>query len=204
MIIKYGAKTLSTQHYENWEDMIQVVLGSDQYGACKLTAAGGGRAVPSGHSEHQQRLCPGRQGDPLQLRGPSGQTITINGQPFLVVGWYERKDLENWPELDICSFHCLYLQPYPQPKQRHQLLRGQARSASATAEFLTLDAFLSSMFKGMPPACHAGDYNIRSDNASADSIQQQSNMQAMVLGGIAISPVEWAVSGIMKTSCWSP
>ena len=28
---------------------------------------------------------------------PVGKTITINGQPFLVVGWYERKDLENWP-----------------------------------------------------------------------------------------------------------
>ena len=43
-----------------------------------------------------------------------------------------------------------------------------------------------------------GDYNIRSDNASADSIQQQSNMQAVVLGGIAISPCWWAVSGIMN------
>ena len=63
----------------------------------------------------------------------------------------------------------------------------KAKNAEATVEAMTkLDAFLASMFPkdadGIPTI---GDYYIRSDNASAESIQQQSNMQALVLGAIA-------------------
>ncbi len=34
MMVKYGAKTYSTQNCDNWEEMIQIVLGNDKYGVC--------------------------------------------------------------------------------------------------------------------------------------------------------------------------
>ena len=203
MIIKYGAKTLSTQHYENWEDMIQVVLGSDQYGACNNYTLAGGRELSYLDIQNTNNVCVlgGRLKETLfNFVDPVGKTITINGQPFLVVGWYERKDLENWPELDN-----MLLLPYTFNRTLNQnsainSFVVKARSASATVEAMTrLDAFLSSMFPkdatGMPTR---GDYNIRSDNASADSIQQQSNMQAMVLGGIAAISLLVGGIGIMN------
>ena len=31
---------------------------------------------------------------------PVGETITLNGQPFLVVGYYKPMDIQYWPEMD--------------------------------------------------------------------------------------------------------
>ena len=203
MIIKYGAKTLSTHNHENWEDMIQVVLGSDQYGACNNYTLASGRELSYLDIQDTNNVCVlggGLKETLFNFVDPVGKTITINGQPFLVVGWYERKDLENWPELDN-----MLLLPYTFNRTLNKnsditSFVVKARSASATVEAMTrLDAFLSSMFPkdatGMPLR---GDYNIRSDNASADSIQQQSNMQAMVLGGIAAISLLVGGIGIMN------
>ncbi len=190
MTVKYKTKTASTQNWENWEDMIQVVLGSDQYGACNNYTLANGRELAYLDIQNANNVCVlgGRLKETLfDFMDPVGETITINGQPFLVVGWYERKDLENWPELDN-----IVLLPYTFNRSLNQnspinSFVVKARSASATVKAMTkLDAFLGSMFpKNADGYSNVGDYYIRSDNSSAASIQEQSNMQAMVLGGIA-------------------
>jgi len=190
MTIKYGAKTVSTQNYENWEDMITVVLGSDQYGACNNYTLASGRELSYLDIQNTNNVCVlgGRLKETLfNFVDPVGETITINGQPFLVVGWYERKDLDGWPELDN-----MILLPYTFNRTLNQnspinSFVVKAKSAEATVEAMTkLDAFLGSMFpKDADGMSTVGDYYIRSDNASAESIQQQNNMQALVLGAIA-------------------
>ena len=203
MTIQYGAKTLSTQNYDNWEDMIQVVLGSDQYGVCNNYELAGGRELSYLDIQNTNNVCilGGRIKENLfNFVDPVGQNITINGQPFQVVGWYERKDLEGWPELDN-----IILLPYTfnrsmndnQPISDYVV---KARSASATVEAMTrLSAFIDGLFpKNAEGYSDYGSGGVSSDNASAESIQQQSNMQAMVLGGIAAISLLVGGIGIMN------
>ena len=118
---------------------------------------------------------------------PVGETITINGQPFLVVGWYNSMALEGWPELDN-----LIVLPYTFNRSLNQNSNidtyvVKAKSASATTEALTLlDAYLSGLFpKNEMGYSDFGDYYVQSDNSAAENVQNQSNMQALVLGAIA-------------------
>ncbi len=203
MTIQYGAKTLSTQNYDNWEDMIQVVLGSDQYGVCNNYELAGGRELAYLDIQNTNNVCVlgGRIKETLfNFIDPVGETITINGQPFQVVGWYARKDLEGWPELDN-----IILLPYTfnRSMNNNQPITDyvvKARSATATVEAMTrLSAFIDGLFpKNEQGYSDYGSGGVSSDNASAESIQQQSNMQAMVLGGIAAISLLVGGIGIMN------
>ena len=47
MTIKYGAKTFSTDNYDDWSKRISVKLGSDQYGVCNNYTLGAAGSCPS-------------------------------------------------------------------------------------------------------------------------------------------------------------
>ena len=197
MTIKYGSKTLSTQNWDNYEDMVQVVLGSDQYGACNNYTLASGRELSFLDIQNTNNVCilGGKLKESLfNFVDPVGQYISINGQPFQVVGWYEKKDLEGWPELDN-----VVLLPYTFNRSMNNngaidSFVVKAKSASATVEAMTrLDAFLKGFINE-----NNGYSNVNSDNSSADSIQQQNNMQAMVLGGIAAISLLVGGIGIMN------
>ena len=197
MTIKYGSKTLSTQNWDNYEDMVQVVLGSDQYGACNNYTLASGRELSFLDIQNTNNVCVlgGKLKESLfNFVDPVGQYISINGQPFQVVGWYEKKDLDGWPELDN-----VVLLPYTFNRSMNNngaidSFVVKAKSASATVEAMTrLDAFLKGFINE-----NNGYSNVSSDNSSADSIQQQNNMQAMVLGGIAAISLLVGGIGIMN------
>ena len=197
MTIKYGSKTLSTQNWDNYEDMVQVVLGSDQYGACNNYTLASGRELSFLDIQNTNNVCVlgGKLKESLfNFVDPVGQYISINGQPFQVVGWYEKKALEGWPELDN-----VVLLPYTFNRSMNNngtidSFVVKAKSASATVEAMTrLDAFLKGFINE-----NNGYSNVSSDNSSADSIQQQNNMQAMVLGGIAAISLLVGGIGIMN------
>ena len=197
MTIKYGSKTLSTQNWDNYEDMVQVVLGSDQYGACNNYTLASGRELSFLDIQNTNNVCilGGKLKESLfNFVDPVGQYISINGQPFQVVGWYEKKDLDGWPELDN-----VVLLPYTFNRSMNNngaidSFVVKAKSASATVEAMTrLDAFLKGFINE-----NNGYSNVNSDNSSADSIQQQNNMQAMVLGGIAAISLLVGGIGIMN------
>ena len=156
LTIRYGAKTLSVNDWDNmmggydWETMMHVKLGSDQYGICNNYTLGGGREISWLDIEKTNAVCVLGSGAKEQLfnfMDPVGETITINGQPFLVIGWYESMDIEYWPEMDN-----LIVLPYTfnrslnnnNPMNNYVI---KAKSASATTEALTrLDAFLAGLF----------------------------------------------------------
>jgi putative ABC transport system permease protein len=196
LTIRYGAKTISVNDWSNmnydynWETMLHVKLGSDQYGVCNNYTLGGGREISWLDIEKTNAVCVLGSGAKEQLfnfMDPVGEYITINGQPFLVVGWYNSMDIEYWPEMDN-----VIVLPYTfnRSLNNNYAMNNyviKAKSASATTEALTrLDAFLSGMFpRNEQGWSDYGDYYVQSDNSYADSIESQNMMQSLVLGAIA-------------------
>jgi putative ABC transport system permease protein len=197
MTIKYGAKTVSTDNWDDWEKRISVKLGSDQYGVCNNYTLGGGRELSFLDVEKSNHVCVLGSGAKEQLFDfvdPVGETIQVNGQSFLVVGWYQSMSLDGWPELDN-----IILLPYT----FNRSLNGnaqidsyvvKARSAQATTQAMTkLSAFLGGFINDQN-----GYYDVRSDNTYAEDQASQNAMQAMVLGGIAAISLLVGGIGIMN------
>ena len=194
MTIQYGAKTLSVNDWDSgmidWEKMMHVKLGSDQYGACNNYTLAGGREMSWLDVEKGNAVCvlgAGAKNALFDYTDPIGETITINGQPFLVVGWYNSMEIEYWPEMDN-----IVVLPYT----FNRTLNGnntidryvvKAKSASATIEAMTrLDAFLAGMFpKNSDGWCESGSYDVSSNNSYAQDLESQNIMQSLVLGAIA-------------------
>ena len=197
MTIKYGAKSFSTNNWDNWETRITVKLGSDQYGVCNNYTLGGGRELSFLDVEKTNHVCvlgSGAKELLFDFVDPVGETILINGQSFLVVGWYEPISLDDWPELDN-----IVLLPYT----FNRTLNGnsqidsyvvKAKSATATTQAMTkLSAFLGGFITQ-----DNGYFDVSSNNNSAQEIQDQNAMQAMVLGGIAAISLLVGGIGIMN------
>ena len=196
MTIQYGAKTIAVNDWDNmgmnynWEDMMHVKLGSDQYGVCNNYTLAGGREMSYLDVEKTNAVCvlgAGAKEALFDYTDPVDETITINGQPFLVVGWYEPMDVEYWPELDN-----IIVLPYTfnRTLNNNNTINSyvvKAKSASATIEALTkLDAFLGGLFpKNEQGWSENGDYYVQSDNSYAQDLESQSLMQSLVLGAIA-------------------
>ena len=117
-----------------------------------------------------------------------GEYITINGQPFKVVGYYEAVDLEGWNELDN-----IIVLPYTFNRSMNNNYNidsyvVKAKSAQATVEAMTkLDAFLNGLFPMNADGNRDnGSFYVNSNNSSAEQDPTSpSNMQSLVLGGIA-------------------
>ena len=184
MTIKYGAKTFSTDNYDDWSKRISVKLGSDQYGVCNNYTLGGGRELSFLDVDKTNRVCVLGSGAKEQLFDfvdPVGETIQINGQSFLVVGWYEPMDLEGREDLDNIIVIPYTFNRTLNNNQQIDSYIVKARSAQATVQAMTkLTAYLTGFISDQNGYCQ-----VYSDNSSADALQNQNTMQAMVLGGIA-------------------
>ena len=198
MTIQYGAKTLSVNDWDSmgmggsidWESMMHVKLGSDQYGVCNNYQLAGGREMSYLDIEKCNPVCVlgyGAKQALFDYTDPVGESITINGQPFLVVGWYEAKSIEYWPEVDN-----LIVLPYTfnRSMNNNNSISNyvvKAKSTSATTEAMTkLVGYLDGLFpKNEEGSSNFGDYYVQSDNSSAADLENQNMMQSLVLGAIA-------------------
>ena len=191
--VQYGAKTLLVNDYNgnyDWEKAMHIKLGSDQYGVCNNYTLAGGREMSYLDVEKTNAVCvlgAGAKEALFDFTDPVGEYITINGQPFKVVGYYNSMDIEYWPEMDN-----IIVLPYTFNRSMNNNSSidsyvVKAKSAQATVEAMTLlTAYLSGMFpQNEMGYCDFGGYNVNSDNSSAEQIQSQSNMQSLVLGAIA-------------------
>ena len=182
--IKYGAKTFNTQNWDDWEKRISLKLGSDQFGVCNNYTLGGGRELSFLDIEKTNQVCVlggGAKTLLFDFVDPVGETIFINNQPFLVVGWYEPTGVEGMSDMDN-----VVLLPYTfnRTLNNNEQIRQyvvKARSASATTLVIAkLKAFLGGFITE-----DNGFYDVSSNNNWADQMQQQSLMQSLVLGAIA-------------------
>ena len=152
--VQYGAKTLSINDYSNgnydWEKAMHIKLGSDQYGVCNNYTLAGGRELSFLDIEKTNAVCvlgAGAKTALFDYTDPVDETITINGQPFLVVGYYQPMSLDGWPEMDN-----IIVLPYTFNRTMNQNSTissyvVKAKSASATTEAMTLlDAYLAGLF----------------------------------------------------------
>ena len=195
--IQYGAKSFSTQDWDNWEDRISVQLGSDQYGVCNNYKLGGGRELSFLDIDKTNPVCvlgSGVKEKLFDFVDPVGETILLNGQSFLVVGWYEAMDVEYWPELDNVIVIPYTFNRTLNNNQQMSSYVVKARSAEATVQAMTkISAYLNGFINSDNGYC-----SVRSDNASADDLKNQNAMQAMVLGGIAAISLLVGGIGIMN------
>ena len=195
--VQYGAKSFSTQDWDNWEDRISVQLGSDQYGVCNNYKLGGGRELSFLDIDKTNPVCvlgSGVKEKLFDFVDPVGETILLNGQSFLVVGWYEAMDVEYWPELDNVIVIPYTFNRTLNDNQQMSSYVVKARSAEATVQAMTkISAYLNGFINSDNGYC-----SVRSDNASADDLKNQNAMQAMVLGGIAAISLLVGGIGIMN------
>ena len=192
--VQYGAKTIRINDWNNgnydWQTAMHIKLGSDQYGVCNNYTLAGGREMSYLDMEKTNAVCvlgAGAKEALFDFTDPVGEYITINGQPFKVVGYYEAVDLEGWNELDN-----IIVLPYTFNRSMNNNYNidsyvVKAKSAQATVEAMTkLDAFLNGLFPMNADGNRDnGSFYVNSNNSSAEQVQSQSNMQSLVLGAIA-------------------
>ena len=192
--VQYGAKTLRVNDWSSgsydWESAMHIKLGSDQYGVCNNYTLAGGREMSYLDVEKTNAVCvlgAGAKEALFDFTDPVGEYITINGQPFKVVGYYNSMDIEYWPEMDN-----IIVLPYTFNRSMNNNSSidsyvVKAKSAQATVEAMTLlTAYLSGMFPMNADGNRDnGSFYVNSNNSSAEQVQSQSNMQSLVLGAIA-------------------
>ncbi|MDE6839391.1 MAG: ABC transporter permease [Oscillospiraceae bacterium] len=182
--IKYGAKIFSTQNYDDWTKRLSIKLGSDQFGVCNNYTLGGGRELSFLDVDKANKVCVlggGAKQLLFDFVDPVGETIFINSQPFLVVGWYEPTGVEGMSDMDN-----VVLLPYTfnRTLNNNQQISDyvvKARSASATTLAMAkLKAFLEGFITE-----ENGYSRVYSNNDWSSQVQEQNLMQSLVLGAIA-------------------
>ena len=182
--IKYGSKVFSTDNWDDWTKRITVELGSEQYGLCNNYTIAEGRDMSHLEIEKANNVCVlggGAAEFIFDFVNPIGKTITLNSTPFQVVGVYEKKGVDGWPEWDN-----IILIPYTfnrsmngnQPIQSYTI---KAVDAEASTRASTL---IQGFLKGLIPEDN-GWYNVQNSNQSIDNVNEQNLMQSLVVGCIA-------------------
>ena len=183
VVIKFGSKTISTQNYDDWENMPTIYLGSDQYGLCNNYTIASGREMSHLDIEKENNVCVlgGRVAENLfDFVNPVGQTITLNGSPFTVVGVYERKDVDNWPEMDniiVLPYTLSRTMNDNQPIENYSVKAVDATSASQAKVWI--EGFLQGLIG------ENGYYYVQNYNASIESSNEMLLMQSLIMGSIA-------------------
>ena len=183
VVIRFGSKTISTQNYENWEDMVSIYLGSDQYGLCNNYTIAQGRELSHLDIDKELNVCVlgGRVAETLfDFVSPIGQTITLNGSPFTVVGVYESKNVDNWPELDNIIVLPYTFNRSMNDNQPFDSYSVKAVSSSAASQAsVWINGFLQGLIG------ENGYYNVQNYNASIEDTNAMLLMQSLIMGSIA-------------------
>ncbi len=186
MNVKYGTKSFSSYNWDNWEDMFEVYLGSDQYGRCNNYTIASGRELSHLEVEKATNVCVlgGRMAKRLfDYVEPVGKTITINGTPFQVVGVYEEKSTEN---IDRPDWDNIVVIPYTlnRTMNRNQSISSYTIKAVDAAATTRASTLIQGFLKGLIPE-ENGYFYVNNSNEGIDNANEANLMQSLVVGCIA-------------------
>ena len=194
-VIKYGAKTLDSQNFDNYNDRPNLMMGSHQYSQCRSYNIAKGRDLSPLDVERYSQVCVlgSHMADLLfNYSNPIGKDITINNMPFQVIGVFEEKD-PNFMSGD----DQIILVPYT----LRRTLNGsseidgfiaKAKDAEALPRAITmLEGFLSGL---VGKDNNYGYYDVRTPDEWRQENEEQDKVQQRFLGGIAA--ISLAVGGI--------
>ena len=182
LTVKYGANSMSTN--DDWQKAAQIILGSDQYGLCNNYTLKSGRELSYLDVQRYSNVCVLGGGAAEQLFNfldPVGRSITINGNPYLVIGVYEKKNVDSWPEMDN-----LILLPYTLNRtlnQNQSISEYSVKAVSASAAdeaAVRLQGYLTALIPE-----NSGYAHVQNNNQNMSSMDEMLLMQSLVLGGIA-------------------
>jgi putative ABC transport system permease protein len=190
--IKY--RTMNTNNMEYGQP--QIMLASDQYSICNNFVLAEGRDIAwLDVKNYKQVVVLGSATAEylFQYKDPIGETVTISGYPFTVIGVYEAKGGTTdtsavFGDYDPYSYmNNIAVVPYTMNRllnktERIEQFTVKAASKEATTEVITkLDGFLS----GLIDTKNNGYYYVYSANEYIESSNEQNRMMSLVLGGIA-------------------
>ncbi|MEG1857262.1 MAG: ABC transporter permease [Pseudoflavonifractor sp.] len=207
--VKYGAK--SSQRMEQGP---QTYLGSDQWGDCNNATIAKGRGLSYLDMENLNQvivLGSGAAEAFFNYADPIGETMTVEGVPFTVIGVYEPrvkstteetqyyKQLDNFILLPYTVSRTLIANGSTNIQNGGSEFIVKAKSASATTEAMTrLEGFLKGLVGDAQSGKSYGYYSVYSNNASIDSTNEAAKSQQMLLGGIAAISLLVGGIGIMN------
>ncbi len=178
--IKYQA--ISTANMERGTP--QIYLGSEQYSICNNFTIEKGRDISwLDVQKYEQVIVLGaRVAEYLfPYRDPIGETVSINGVRFTVIGVYAAKDPKSEWSMDNMAVVPYSLNRLLMKDMEMSEFCVKASSKEATTEVITrLDSFLAARVDEK-----YGGYSVYSENQWIDQDQQVMKMLSLVVGGIA-------------------
>ena len=181
--VRYGVKNTSSME---WQDQPRLMLGSAQYAVCNNFQLAKGRDLTELDVEDYHQVCVlgARAARVLfDYTDPVGETITVDGLPFTVIGLYKEKDPDNSYSLDN-----VILLPYTTARFFENYYDGwseftiKAKDSESVPKVMALvnDYMLSLTQDNM--LGYGGCY---SEQQWQEQENEQTKMMSMVLGGIA-------------------
>ncbi len=191
-VVKYGAKSSDSMEYPP-----EMYLGSDQYAICNNFTIGKGRDISFIDIQNYSQVCVmGARAarNFFDYKDPVGETITVNGIPFTVIGVYEEKDPDSsWSLDNVVIFPYSASRVFGQQVDMSQYIIKVVDSKSVNEVITRLEGFLT----GAIPS-GTGSYSVYSDNQWMESENEMALMMSLVLGGIAFISLLVGGIGIMN------
>ncbi len=174
-------------------------FGSDQYAVCNNFQIGKGRDLtPLDIKDYKQVCVLGARAAQnfFNYADPVGQTMTVNGLPFTVIGVYAEKDPDSqWSQDNVIVF------PYTDsrvlsPGNVFSEFTVKAKSAEAAVEATSrINGYLTGL---LGQNQEKGWYYVQSENQWQQQSSDYANMLSLVLGGIAAISLLVGGIGIMN------
>ena len=197
MTIKFGSKTVSRQNTD-WESRPNLYLGNQSYSQCMGYTLAKGRDLAYIDMESLNQVCVlGSKAAKtiFDYADPVGQSITINGNVFTVIGVYEPTS-----ETDAAGKDRVVVMPYTLSRifkdyvDTGNYVAVAKDAASSTAAVTLLKGYL----EGLMSNDRNGYFNVNATNEWKDMSQEQDRMQQLFLGGIAAISLLVGGIGIMN------
>lgn len=180
--IKY--KTTSTS---NMESRSQLFMGSDQYSICNNFAVETGRDISYLDVKKYNQvivLGAGLKDYLFGVRDPIGETVTIAGNSFIVIGVYKAKDPQTDPAM--YSMDNMAVVPYTMNRLLNNTtsLEDFIVKASGPQQANEASTLIQGFLSGMISQ-DTGYFYVQSENQWIDSGNEQTKVLSYVVGGIA-------------------